>query len=596
MYLISPRPRTIVRTLTLGLVCALPLCLHAQQADSLERQSKAEAYYYLGLTEATNERVDEALDLMLYSHRLHPTDPEIAFSLSRLYADRDKIQLAIAYAEQAQRSVPSDKDYTLFLQRLYLSREQTAEATKLVTQWVDTYGDDADMLGALSRLYFTSGEYDKAIDVFTRLQALPDVSYDTYSRLAQVKAMIYKRINKPDEALRTLEQQLKAFPDEPQAKTQLIEALFEAKRYADALPHLEALSPSRYSPNQIYGLWLEYYIGLPNIAQADKMLERIRTDAELELEQKLALGFRLASAMIGGEGVPQRYDAFFTSLRAEAPQEVAPAMYYSMVLRSRKQLREAISVLDPLREAAGEMPELWESLVDMSIQLEDTELIARYALEAHQHVPSQWSYPLYAAIALHTTGRTEQATALLSSALEAGQITAGHDLSMLSGMLADIYKEMGQISDAHQYYELALKHHEHNANVLNNYAYSLVEEGKDLDKAEWLASRAMKLNGEDKNLLDTYGWIFYKKGNYSLAKLYLRKAINLSADEPSAVYHDHLGDVYMAEGKRDDALQEWRRAEELCIAELKDVAPAEQSERTKKLLTQLKEKIKKSSN
>lgn len=591
MHPTSSHPQSIVRTLVLGLVCALPLSLYAQQADSLERQTKAEAYYYLGLTEATNERVDEALDLMRYSHRLHPSDPDIAFSLSRLYASRDKILLAINYAQQAQRSVPSDKDYTLFLHRLYVLREQKEEATKLLTQWLDTYGEDADMLSALSRLYFTAGDYDWAIDIFSRLQSLPDVTYDTYSRLTQVKAMIYKRINKPDEALRALEEQLKAFPDEPQAKLQLIEALIEGKHYADALPYLESLSPTHYSTHQIYALWLEYYIGMQDIDQADKMLERMRTDAELELEDKLALGFRLATSVSGEGGVPLRYDAFFTQLMGQAPQELSPAMYYSMVLRSRNQIRQAIDLLHPFRAGAADNPDFWEALVEMSIKLEDSQLMALYAVEAHQHVPSQWSYPLYAAIALHTIERTDEAINLLRSALEAGQITAGHDLSMLSGMLADIYKEMGKISDAHRYYELALKHHEHNANVLNNYAYSLVEEGEDLEKAEWLASRAMKLNSEDKNLLDTYGWIFYKKGNYSLAKLYLRKAINLSADEPSAVCHDHLGDVYMAEGKRDEAVQEWRRAEELCTAELEATQPDEQSTRTKKLLSQLRAKI-----
>lgn len=581
-----------MRALALGLVCALPQLLHAQQADSLERQTKAEAYYYLGVTEATNERVDEALDLMLYSHRLHPSDPEIAFSLARLYADREKIQLAISYAEQAQRSVPSDKDYTLFLQRLYQSREQSTEAIKLVTQWLEAYGEDADMLGALSKLYFTSGQYGQAIEIFTRLQSLPDVSYETYSRLTQVKAMLYKRINDPEEAFRSLEQQLKAWPDEPQAKVSLIEALIEGKRYAEALPYLETLSPTRYSPAQMYGLWLEYYIGTQSIDLADQMLERMRTDDELELQDKLALGFRLATSVQTEQGVPQRYDAFFTSLMFLAPQQSAPAMYYSMVLRSRKQYREAIDVLHPLTETAADNPDLWEALVDISIKLEDSQLIARYAVQAHEYHPAEWSYPFYAAIALHTTERTAEATALLQAALEAGDISEGHHLSTLSGMLADIYKEMGQVSKAHQYYELALKHSEYNASVLNNYAYSLVEEGEDLDKAEWLASRAMKLNSEDKNLLDTYGWIFYKKGNYSLAKLYIRKAINLSADEPVAVYHDHLGDVYMAEGNKDEATREWRRAEELCIAELRASEPNEQSPRTKKLLSQLRKKLK----
>ena len=60
---------------------------------------------------------------------------------------------------------------------------------------------------------------------------------------------------------------------------------------------------------------------------------------------------------------------------------------------------------------------------------------------------------------------------------------------------------------------------------LNNYAYYLSLVGRDLDKAERMSGKVIERFPNNSTYLDTYAWILFKKGNYTLAKFYMETAI-----------------------------------------------------------------------
>ena len=51
--------------------------------------------------------------------------------------------------------------------------------------------------------------------------------------------------------------------------------------------------------------------------------------------------------------------------------------------------------------------------------------------------------------------------------------------------------------------------------VLNNYAYYLSVERRDLDKAEEMSYKTVKAEPNNATYLDTYAWILFEKGNYA---------------------------------------------------------------------------------
>ena len=100
------------------------------------------------------------------------------------------------------------------------------------------------------------------------------------------------------------------------------------------------------------------------------------------------------------------------------------------------------------------------------------------------------------------------------------------------------------------------------ANWLSHYhgtAQEIWEQtGGDLDKALGLAQKALAQRPEEPSVLDTVGWVYYKKTDTAKAVEYLEKARAKSADDPSVNYH--LGMAYAKAGKKEQAKEYLKKA------------------------------------
>lgn len=123
----------------------------------------------------------------------------------------------------------------------------------------------------------------------------------------------------------------------------------------------------------------------------------------------------------------------------------------------------------------------------------------------------------------------------------------------------DCYHSMGNNDKAAKEYELALKLDPENANVLNNYAYMLVCEGKNIGKAAKMSRKAVEKEPDNASYLDTYAWIMHTQKKYQVAKAYFKKAL-LYGGKDSAVMLEHyaetldaLGETTLAKAYREQA-------------------------------------------
>ena len=63
---------------------------------------------------------------------------------------------------------------------------------------------------------------------------------------------------------------------------------------------------------------------------------------------------------------------------------------------------------------------------------------------------------------------------------------------------------------------------------LNNYAYFLSLDAKDLKKAEKMSYRSITAEPNNSTYLDTYAWILYQQGRYEEARIYIEQALKCS--------------------------------------------------------------------
>ena len=94
--------------------------------------------------------------------------------------------------------------------------------------------------------------------------------------------------------------------------------------------------------------------------------------------------------------------------------------------------------------------------------------------------------------------------------------------------------------------------------VLNYYAYFLLLNNIDYEKAFKLSEQVIAYDPLNPYYLDTYGWAYFKLGktNDALKMLEYAKAIQ----PKNSVITDHLGDIYWSLGRKQEAKYEWKKA------------------------------------
>lgn len=125
--------------------------------------------------------------------------------------------------------------------------------------------------------------------------------------------------------------------------------------------------------------------------------------------------------------------------------------------------------------------------------------------------------------------------------------------------LGDLYHQEGQNKKAYKCYEKVLKVNPDHTLTLNNYAYFLSLEGKNLRKAKEMSRKTILAEPDNPTYLDTYAWILHLMGDDPEAKLHFKHAM-LYGGKESAVILDHYADVLYALGEYDLAFIYWEQA------------------------------------
>ncbi len=108
-------------------------------------------------------------------------------------------------------------------------------------------------------------------------------------------------------------------------------------------------------------------------------------------------------------------------------------------------------------------------------------------------------------------------------------------------------------------YDEALLLNPNNQSVLNNYAYFLALEGRNLTQALEFSSRLVAITKNNPTYLDTHAWVLFRLGRPEEAKRFLQQAVSLDGRRSAAIQL-HYGDVLAALGEDFMAEVYWKRA------------------------------------
>ena len=118
--------------------------------------------------------------------------------------------------------------------------------------------------------------------------------------------------------------------------------------------------------------------------------------------------------------------------------------------------------------------------------------------------------------------------------------------------LAGIYSEADILDKAEEYYRKALSLEPENPERMNNLAYFLIDNDRNINEGLELVDKALELSPDNYNYLHTKGWGLYKQGKYQEALEILQKSWDLRMEK--AIY-DHEAFLHLEAAKKAVASQ-----------------------------------------
>ena len=154
---------------------------------------------------------------------------------------------------------------------------------------------------------------------------------------------------------------------------------------------------------------------------------------------------------------------------------------------------------------------------------------------------------------LREAGARDEAFRLLDEAV--GEIPDSVPILYTRALLA---AELGWVDVAERDLREIIARQPENAAALNALGYTLADQTERYEEAEALIRQAYILQPHEASIVDSMGWVAYRRGRLQEAEEFLRRAWTLDRNPEIAA---HLGEVLWMSGKKDEAVKAWRDAQ-----------------------------------
>ncbi|MCL1937715.1 MAG: tetratricopeptide repeat protein [Candidatus Azobacteroides sp.] len=522
-----------------------------------EDQRKFDYFFLEALRLKEKEEPTNALHALQYALKIDSTSSAALNEMAQFYLYLDRKELAWDALQKAVLYAPDNFEYKSALADL--GRELGKKETiGLYEDLVKAHPDKPELHYYLSNLYMQQNEIDKAIGALNGLENNMGVN----ESISLQKYQLYKSINKREEALKELMQLADKFP--AMAKYQILIGDFylEEKKADKALLYYEkAISIDPDDPFCFIAM-SNYYDYKGDDAAAMGEIEKALKNTRLDIETKLGiLGQYVQNLETTQKGV-EKANSLFETLMAQHPHDKELNRMYGQFLVSQNKLEEAKFQFQIVTEAIPDDLTAWMQLLGIVLKENDPDEIILVCSNARNYFPYIPEFYFYEGISYSIKKEYEQALAI---SLEGVKVAPTENQTLLSaffGQIGDIYYQLNQQDEAFEAYDLALQYNEKNVPVLNNYAYHLALMKKDLDKAERMAAAVMRLQPDNPTYIDTYAWVLFQRGNYSLARFYIESAVSKDNSLSSDIL-EHYGDILYKTGDTEKAVLQWEKALEI---------------------------------
>ena len=525
-----------------------------------EQQRKYDYFFLEAMRMKGKNEYDAAFGLLQHCLDINPTASSALYEISQYYMFLRQVPQGQVALEQAVAFAPDNYWYSQGLVSLYQQQNELDKAAALLEKMVTRFPSKQDPLFSLLDIYSRQEKYNDVISTLNRLEK----RLGKNEQLSMEKFRIYLQMKDDKKAFQEIESLVQEYPMDMRYQVILGDVYLQngKKQEAyDAYQKVLAVEPD--NPMALFSM-ASYYeqTGQKELyqQQLDTLLlnKKVTSDTKISVMRQVIAENEQSSAKDSTQVI-----ALFDRMMKQDMDDPQIPMLYSQYLLSKNMEQEAVPVLeqvvdlDPTNKAARLM------LVSAAVKKEDYKQIIKVCEPGIEATPDALELYYYLAIAYHQAEQGDSVLSVCNRALE--HITPDTRKEVISdfySIMGDIYHTKKQMTEAYAAYDSALVYNPSNIGALNNYAYYLSVERRDLDKAEEMSYKTVKAEPNNSTYLDTYAWILFEKGNYAEARIYIDNAMK-NDGEKSDVIVEHCGDIYFMTGDVEGALKYWKKALEM---------------------------------
>ncbi len=556
--------------------------LHHENSPTINHifvQTQADYHYSLGELLSLNKDPKGAIQEFQRTLIYNPKATIVLLRLSAEHLKLGQLNEAIEYAEDAIEQDPKFEEGYLLLGGLYTSLRMYQKATNQYLKLLEINPQHLEAYLHMGALFAEQQEYKKAESIFLKIakdpnNPQPHLPYYYLGRIyseqiEQSKSFITKAKKAYQESLR-----LKA--NDENSMLALISLHEEGGNLQKALQLAHSFQ-ERFGPRPL----IAKYLSMVYLEQEvhDKAIVQLRYLEAFD-PSDLKIKLQLALILTKQQRFREAIDTFQRILKI-APQSDKAQFYLGAIYEelgdtssSIKHFSQIHAISSYYADAVIHMTSLYAKRQDLDQALE----VIKKALSLRQDHPQL--YIFYASL-LSDKKNYKAAIHTLSEA----QARFPNNTQVLF-FLGTIFDQTGQLNLTIAHMKKVLEMDGNHARALNYLAYTYAEQNGPLEEAEKLVRRALKLQPNDAYILDTMGWVLFKKGEIAKAIHFLETAH--AARPLESTVAEHLGDAYSKFKLFKKAKQMYKLAAEVAANENNEANEAnENNERVHQLHTKI---------
>ncbi|WP_373258810.1 tetratricopeptide repeat protein [Bacteroides thetaiotaomicron] len=537
-----------------------PAVALAQSSLTPEQQRKYDYFFLEAMRLKEKKDYASAFGLLQHCLDIHPNAASALYEVSQYYMFLRQVPQGQEALEKAVANAPDNYWYSQGLASLYQQQNELDKAVTLLEQMVVRFPAKQDPLFNLLDLYGRQEKYDEVISTLNRLEKRMGKN----EQLSMEKFRIYLQMKDDKKAFQEIESLVQEYPMDMRYQVILGDVYLQNGKKQEAYDvYQKVLAAEPDNPMAIFSM-ASYYKQTGQEELYQQQLDTLLLNKKVTPDTKVGVMRQMIVENEQADKDSTQIIALFDRIMKQEQDDPQIPMLYAQYLLSKNMEAESVPVLeqvvdlDPTNKAARMM------LIGAAVKKEDYKQIIKVCEPGIEATPDALEFYYYLAVAYNQAEKPDSVISICKRALEHTTADSKKEtVSEFYSILGDMYHTQKQMKEAYAAYDSALVYNPSNIGALNNYAYYLSVERRDLDKAEEMSYKTVKAEPNNATYLDTYAWILFEKGNYAEARIYIDNAMKSEGGDESDVIVEHCGDIYYMTGDVDGALTYWKKALEM---------------------------------